>query len=639
MPKVYLHTVPRQEALMTLLKNIAWQPGKEHVSVWDALERVTAEPILAKISLPLSPVSAMDGIAVKASTTYGASDRTPLTLQVGQYTVVDTGDPLPYETDAVIKVEDLQPLEEEGTFSIMAPAAPGQYVRPVGEDVVAGEMLVPAWHKLAPPDLGALLAGGYQEIAVVKKPKVAVLPTGDELLPPGQTPKRGEFVEFNGTVISAYLRQWGAEPILYPITKDKKEDLRQAVKKALAEADMVLINAGSSAGRDDYTAAIIGEFGEVLVHGVATRPGKPVILGTASGKPILGLPGYPVSAYLALDWFAKPLLDRYYRRGDNERPTLKVKLGKRVVSDLGSEEFVRLTIGCINGEYVANPLGRGAGMTMTMVQAHGLLVIPAHSLGYEQGEEVEVELYQNANTLQHNLLATGSHDLALDFLATAIKEYDPRLNLASSHVGSMGGILAIRRNEAHIAGVHLLDVTTGEYNNPFIAKYFPEDDVVLVHLAWRTQGFMVAPGNPLGIHTIKDLVVKQASYINRQKGAGTRLLFDWLLTQENLTASDIYGYEREEYTHLNVAAAIAAGTADVGLGIDSAAKAYHLDFIPVGRERYDLLMRRSFYQSEAGQILLKTILDENYAQLVESMGGYDMSERGKILYPEAELGK
>ncbi|MEA4821916.1 MAG: molybdopterin biosynthesis protein, partial [Erysipelotrichales bacterium] len=491
--------------------------------------------------------------------------------------------------------------------------------------------------RLAPPDLGALLAGGYEEIAVVKKPKVAVLPTGDELLPPGALPQRGQLVEFNGTVIAAYITEWGGEPILYPITKDVKEDLRRAVQKALAEADIVLINAGSSAGRDDYTAAIIAEFGQVLVHGVATRPGKPVILGIAEGKPVLGLPGYPVSAYLALDWFGKPLLNQYYRRGDLSRPTLHVKLGKRVVSDLGSEEFIRLTIGYVDGEYIANPLGRGAGMTMTMVQAHGLLVIPANSLGYEQGEVVEVELYQPANTLKHNLLATGSHDLALDFLATAIKEYDPRLSLASAHVGSMGGIMAIRKNEAHIAGVHLLDVKTGQYNNAFIDKYFPDEDVVLVHLAWRIQGFMVAPGNPLDIHTVADLVNQKVSYVNRQKGAGTRLLFDWLLSRGGIAPEAVYGYNREEYTHLNVAAAIAAGSADAGLGIDSAAKAYRLDFIPVGRERYDLLMRRSFLESEAGQVLLKTIRDEKYARQVESMGGYDMAERGKIVYEKKRV--
>jgi len=637
MPKIYLHTEPRAEALQKLLSRVNFEPQSEMLKVGNALNRVTAAPVLAKTSLPLYPVSAMDGIAVKAADTYGACDREPLTLSPQQYVVVDTGDPLPYECDAVIKVEDLQRVGESDSFSIMAPVPPGQYVRPVGEDVVAGEMLVPAWHRLAPPDLGALLAGGYEEISVVKKPKVAILPTGDELLPPGAVPQRGQLVEFNGTVIAAYITEWGGEAILYPITKDIKEDLRRAVKKALTEADIVLINAGSSAGRDDYTAAIIEEFGEVLVHGVATRPGKPVILGVAENKPILGLPGYPVSAYLSLDWFGKPLLDRYYRRGNTERPTLRVKLGKRVISDLGSEEFIRLTIGYVDGEYIANPLGRGAGMTMTMVQAHGLLVIPANSLGYEQGEMITVELYQPANTLKHNLLATGSHDLALDFLATAIKEYDSRLSLASAHVGSMGGIMAIRKNEAHIAGVHLLDINTGEYNNSFIDKYFANEDVVLVHLAWRIQGFIVAPGNPLHIKTVKDLVQQKASYINRQKGAGTRLLFDWLLAKEEIAQEKIYGYNREEYTHLNVAAAIAAGSADAGLGIDSAAKAYGLDFVPVGRERYDLLMRRSFLESEAGQVLLKTIQDEKFASLVESMGGYDMAGRGKIVYDKKRI--
>lgn len=633
MAKIYLDTTDRKEALAKFLQEVQPFNRFETIKVADALHRVTAKPIMARLSLPMYPVSAMDGITIIANKSFAASDQNPLLLELDKdYVVVDTGDPLPEGFDTVIKIEDLQ-IVDETKVSIMAPAAPGQYVRPVGEDVVAGDMIIPAWHKIMPPDLGAMLAAGYSEIEVLAKPKIAILPTGDEIIQLGENMSRGNIIEFNGTVISGYLREWGAEPVLYPITKDIKEDLRRVISEAVRDNDVVIINAGSSAGRDDYTAAIIAELGEVLIHGVATKPGKPTVLGKIQGKPVLGIPGYPVSAYLALDWFGKPLVEKMLYQGESLRPRLKVKLGKRITSSLGSEEFIRLTIGKINGEYIANPLGRGAGMTMTMVRAHGLLVIPANSLGYEQGNEVEVELYTTSERLNYNLLATGSHDLALDFLSTALKKYDPNLSLSSSHVGSMGGIMAIRRGEAHIAGIHLLDSATGEYNNSFVAKYFPENDVVLVHLAWRIQGLMVQKGNPLNIKDIKDVASKKASYINRQKGAGTRLLLDWLLQKNDLKAEEIYGYNREEYTHLNVAAAIEAGTADVGLGILSAAQAYGLDFIEVAKERYDLLMTRAFYESSEGKILLQAINDEVYSKEIEALGGYDMSERGKPVFP------
>ncbi len=631
MAKVYLNTIPREEALQRLLQQIEPPYRRETIPVSDALDRVTASPIMAQISLPMCPVSAMDGIAVVAKNTFTAHDQQPLILKNHQdYEVVDTGDPLPHPYDAVIKVEDLQIIDQD-TVSIIVPVAPGNFVRPVGEDVVAGDMIIPAWHRLTPPDLGAILAGGMKEVDVLCRPKVAILPTGDEIVAPGQALTRGNIIEFNGTVLSNYIRDWGGDPILYPITKDQKEALRAVVSDAVEKADIVVINAGSSAGRDDYTSAIIEELGEVFVHGVATRPGKPCILGKIKGKPVLGIPGYPVSAYLALDWFGRPLVDLFNRQGQRFRPRLKVKLGRRIASSLGSEEFIRLTIGKIDGGYIANPLGRGAGMTMTMVRANGLLVVPANSLGYEQGEMVEAELYTTEEKLRYNLLATGSHDLALDFLSTTLKEYDLNLGISSAHVGSMGGIMAIRQKEAHLAGVHLLDTATGQYNKSFINQYFPKKDVVLVHLAWRKQGLMVAKGNPLDIQTVADIAAQKASYLNRQRGAGTRLLFDYLLEQAGLQPEDIYGYGREEYSHLNVAAAIEAGTADVGLGILSAAQAYALDFIPVSDEEYDLLMTKEFYQSEMGQTVVKAIQNPKFRQQIEDLGGYDLQASGKLI--------
>lgn len=634
MRKVYLNQLPRRQALTIFLDRTTLPRREELVAVREALERVTARAVFAKRSMPAYHAVAMDGIAVKAKWTYGASDQQPLTLDLGDdYVPVDTGDPLPDGFDAVIKIEDIQPLSEQ-SLELIAPAAPWQYVRPVGEDVVAQEMIIPAFHQLQPPDLAALLAGGVTELAALAKPRVIIIPTGDELVSAQSQVRRGEIPEFNSAAIAAYLKQWGAVSEIWRIVPDNLASLTAELKKALTQADLVAVNAGSSAGSEDFTSQAVQSLGELLVHGVATRPGKPSILGSVAGKPVIGLPGYPVSAYLALEWFVRPLLYRYWGLPEPERPRVKAVTGRRIVSEPGIEEFVRVTVGYINGKYVANPLGRGAGITMSLVRAHGLLVVPACSLGLEQGDQVEVELYRTEAELRQTLVAVGSHDQALDLLGSYLKERDPGLTLSSAHVGSMGGITAIRAGQAHFAGIHLFEQTSAEYNIPFIKKLLPNQSVVLVNFAYRTQGWMLPAGNPLNLHNISDLLRDGVRYINRQRGAGTRLLFDYLLEQAGISPEQIYGYQREEYTHLNVATAVAAGTADLGLGVFSAAQAYELDFVPVAEERYDLLMSKDFYDSDSGKVLMSILTSPQYQQEVESLGGYSLREAGRVLYQQ-----
>jgi putative molybdopterin biosynthesis protein len=626
----YLSNIPRGEALKRFLDGVEIPRRTETIPTSGALGRVTAAPVFAGLSMPGYHAAAMDGIAVRAENTFGASDQTPLRLQPGEgFQTVDTGDPLPEGFDAVIKVEEIQPLPG-GEAEILAPATPWQHVRPVGEDVVAGELILSAYHTLRPQDLGALLAGGVLELKVLSRPKAAIIPTGSEVVPAGARRNRGDIPDFNSTVIAAYLQEWGAEPLLYPIVSDDPEKLLAAVTKALAESDLVIINAGSSAGREDFTSRVIGQLGEVLLHGVATRPGKPSILGQAAGKPVVGLPGYPVSAYMSLEWFVRPLLYRYRGQPLPEREQLEAVLGRRVVSEMGVEEHVRMAVGYVGERFIANPLTRGAGVTMSLVRADGLLVIPERSLGFEQGETVTLELYRPAAELRYNLLAAGSHDLIIDLLATTLKERDPRLALSSAHLGSMGGIFAVDKGQAHLAGVHLFDPESGEYNVPYIRRLANGQALRLVNLTYRMQGWIVPPGNPDRVEGVESLAQKQISFVNRQKGAGTRLLLDHLLKLAGRRPADLYGYEREEHTHLNVAAAVAAGTARAGLGILPAARAFSLDFIPVAEERYDLLMSETFYRSTAGQLLLGIITDKAFRDHVEALGGYSMREAGKV---------
>ncbi|MFC4769285.1 molybdopterin biosynthesis protein [Effusibacillus consociatus] len=630
--KIYLEDTPLKEARKKLLDAVEFQPRLERIPTVDALGRVTAEPIFAAVSMPNYHASAMDGIAVKASRTYSAHEKNPLQLKRGaDFQIIDTGDPIPDEFDAVIMIEHVHMIDDE-TCEILEPASPWQHIRQIGEDVVAGELIVPANHVLRPVDLGALLAGGVVEVSVIVRPKVAIIPTGTELVSPRNRIDRGEIPEFNGTVFAAYLQSWGADPVYKGIVEDDYQKIKNAVLEAVAACDIVLLNAGSSAGSEDFTVHVVQELGEVMTHGVATRPGKPVVIGKVNGKPVIGLPGYPVSAYLALEWFARPLVHEFLGISELERPKVKATLGRRVVSVMGAEEFVRMAIGAVAGKFIANPLTRAAGVTMSMVRADGLLRIPAASLGYEQGEQVEIELYRPLQQIEKTMVFAGSHDMTLDLLSAAIHKADPARFMSSAHVGSMGGILAIRKGEAHAAGVHLLDEQSGEYNITFAQKYLPDTPFVLVNLVHRQQGWIVPAGNPFHIQKINDLNRAGLTYINRQRGAGTRLLFDYLLKQAGMQPEDIYGYNREDFSHLSVAAAVAGGTADCGLGVLSAAQAFGLDFVPVAEERYDLLMTKEFYQSEAGQDLLSVMTSEEFRQQVEALGGYSCRDTGKVIF-------
>jgi len=633
MRKIYLEDTPLHEAQEKYIPMFDFEPRIERIPTTESLGRVTANAIFAKVSMPNFHASAMDGIAVKAEKTYSAHETNPLRLKLhADYEVVDTGDPIPEPFDAVIMVEYLHQIDEE-TVEIIEPASPWKHIRQIGEDIVAGEMIIPNQHKIRPVDQGALLAGGILEVDVYAKPKVAVIPTGTELVKPTTDLKSGDIIEFNGTVFSSYVKEWGGEPVYKGIIIDDFQLIKQAVEEALEEADIVLMNAGSSAGREDFTSGVIEEVGEVIIHGVATRPGKPVVLGKGkNGKPIIGVPGYPVSAYLAMDWFVKPLMHQFQGLAEPNRRKLKVKLGRRMVSKMGAEDFIRLTIGKVNGQYVANPLTRSAGVTMSLVRADGLLRIPIQSQGYEQGDEVEVELYQPLDKIDRTIAFSGSHDLTLDIIQSTIKKLDPTYSITSSHIGSLAGILAIRKGESHVAGTHLLDENTGEYNISYAQQYLKGIPFVLINLVYREQGWIVQKGNPQGIETIEDITKKDVNYINRQRGAGTRILLDYLIKQAGISPNDIYGYTREDFSHLSVGAAIKGGNADVGLGIYSAAKVLELDFVPVSEERYDLIMTKEFFESEAGQVLLKVITSDAFKSEVEAIGGYSCRDTGKILF-------
>ena len=606
------------------------QTEPEAIPLDQAHGRITAEPVWAERSSPHYDAAAMDGVAVRAAVTVGATETSPLQLTIGHEAVwVDTGDPMPVGTDAVIMVEDVQE-SDDSTIEIYAPVSPYQHVRALGEDIAAAELVLPQSHRLRPQDLAACAAAGLTEVKVRRSPRVAIIPTGSELTPIGRTPKPGEIIEFNSLMLAAMVEEWGGAAVRHEPVRDDFDLLAEAVSSAVAESDIVVVNAGSSAGTEDYTAKVVSHLGDLVVHGVAIKPGHPLVLGVVESKPVLGIPGYPVSAAITCEKFLRPLVERMLGIVGIPRERTRAIMSRKVHSSLGEDEYLRVRIGRVGERTIAAPIQRGAGVVMSLVRADGIVTIPRFREGVDAGDTVDVELLRPLETLDTTVVAIGSHDVTIDLIASELRRTDPRLTLASSNVGSLGGLLALRRGEAHMAGTHLLDEETGEYNVSFVRRYVPDENVVLVTLVHREQGLIVPPGNPLSIESLDDLAREGVRFVNRQRGSGTRVLLDYLLGQRGIEPSEIGGYEREEFTHLAVAAAVAGGAADVGAGVLSAARALGMDFVPLSTERYDLAIPRRHYESPLVEPLLSLIRSDDFKRKVDALGGYDTASTGLV---------
>ena len=627
---IYLSNTPVEEALDTYLTALGALPMEsEHLPVPESLGRVTSEAVFARFNSPLCDSAAMDGIAVISAHTDGARETTPLTLFPGRdFAVVDTGDPVRPPYDAVIMAEELEP-REGGTVVIRAAAAPWQHLRPVGEDIVKGEMLLPGLHPIRPIDIGVLLSGGITSLEVLRRPRVTVIPTGTELVEPAAEPKEGDIIESNSRMFEALIRQEGGTPVRLSSVDDEYETIKRTIRSAAADSDMVLVIAGSSAGTEDYTVHVLRELGEVFIHGVAMKPGKPVILAAVSGKPVIGLPGYPVSAYLAYQSFVAPVLSRMTGKPSAAAETVEAVLTRRLVSSLKHREYVRVKLGAVGERLVASPLARGAGAAMSLVRSDGFCIIEQDSEGVEAGETVKIQLTRPRNEYAKTLMSIGSHDLVMDVIADLSPTLCPGYHLSSTHVGSMGGLMALKRGETHIAPIHLLDEGSGAYNIPVLKALFPGQEMALIKGVGRTQGIMVQKGNPLGIRNVEDL--PRTRFVNRQRGAGTRALLDYLLKRQGIDAWEITGYGREAATHMAVAAAVDSGSADAGLGVLSAARAMGLDFISVGQEDYDFALPAEFLGLDVVTAFIRVLKSKALHKKLESLGGYTYDRIGEII--------
>ena len=632
----FIHDRPAAEALAAWQEACAAAGCPQRVEAVplpldQAVGRVTAEPVWAARSSPPFDAAAMDGIAVRAADTVGASETAPVVLPRGSFEIVDTGDPVPGDFDAVVMREDVHEVGDG--VELRAAAAPYQHVRSIGEDVSAAELLLPAGHRLRPVDVAAAGASGATELVVRRRPVVTVIPTGDEIRPVGAELGTGELPDTNSLMIAAQAEAAGCEAHRFEVVSDEPSEIAAAVRAAAARSDLVVVIAGSSAGRDDHTAAVVAEVGTLAVHGVAVRPGHPVVLGVvrndALPTPVLGAPGYPVSAALTFDIFAAPLLARLEGAAPPEAPVATARLARKLASAMGMDDWVRVRLGRVAGRLVATPLPRGAGVLTSLVRADGLLVVPAELEGHHAGEDVAVRLLRGVGEIERTIVVTGSHDLVLDLAASQLRERDPLVTLASSNVGSLGGLTALRDGLCHVAGSHLLDPDTGEYTLPYLDRLLPDQDVAVVRLVHREQGLIVPEGNPENVTGIDYVARRGLRYVNRQRGAGTRVLLDHELAKRGISPEAIQGYEREEHTHLAIAAAVAAGRADCGLGVLAAARAFGLGFVPVAHEPYDLVVRADSIEDGLLAPLWALLESPEFRDEVTALGGYDTAEMGR----------
>jgi len=651
---VYLNKISLEEAKGKINKSvldrkILLNSKSELIPVEESLGRVTYEAIYARRSSLHYTASAMDGIAVHSKSTENASERNPVILtDKKDFLYVNTGNPIPEGFDSVIKIEDVVPVEQKGNsqpniqkegveqLKIFQSVYPGTNVRNIGEDIVTHQLILTANHKIRPVDIGALMAGGITEISIRKKPRVAIIPTGEELIGLDKEEiKTGDILDFNSRMLSNSVIQWGGEPVIFPVIRDIKDELEKTLLSAIKENDIVTVIAGTSAGSKDFTAKALSEIGEILFHGIAIMPGKPTLAGIVQNTPVIGLPGYPVSFLIAAWEFVLPLVYKNLALTPPKRTKVKALMARKVVSKLGNEEFLRAKLAKVDDKIMAYPLSRGAGVISSLVEADALIRIPSLSEGLGLKESTEAELLEENNSnLDNTIIIIGSHDLILDVLKNELQTNSPEFRLASFHTGSMGGLLALKQGVAHLATSHLLDVESGEYNFPYIKRILANHNLVVVNMAYRQQGFMVSKGNPKKIMKVSDLVQKDVRYINRQKGSGTRVLLDYLLGKESINPDEIQGYHQEEFTHLMVASAVANKRADVGLGIYSAAKAFQLDFVPLIKERYDLIIPEKYFHSKRIKKLLEIIKTNHFKEQATGLGGYDLSQCGRILSNE-----
>jgi molybdopterin molybdotransferase/putative molybdopterin biosynthesis protein len=611
----FLQVQTKEEAEAIFHRHLSLTPlGDELVALEDSLGRVLARDIVAAVDVPYFNRSNVDGFAVVAADTFGVDEESPAELsliaeqlppgvvpryevQPGMATIIATGAIIPKGANAVVMVEDTDC--RDGLVSVYHPVVPGEHISYAGQDIMQGETILRQGQVLSSRETGVLAALGCAEVWCYRKPRVAVISTGNELISPGQPMTEGKVYDSNARIISDAVRENGGEPLVMGICPDDAAALEDTLRRALNH-DLVILSGGTSKGAGDLSYRVIERLGPpgILVHGVALRPGKPLCLGVVGRTPVVILPGFPTSATVTFHEFVQPLLRTMAGLNPEERRTIPARTAVRFNSYKGQLEYVLVHVVRSQGGYTAYPIGKGSGSMTTFSQADGFLRIPTNQEMLARDEVVEVHLLSRDLRLA-DVTVIGSHCVGLDVLMTGLKQQGFQGKIIN--VGSTAGLQAARRGEADIAGIHLLDEQTGEYNRPFVKA---GDGLALVRGYVRRQGLIYRPGEdlpqPLTFEGLVEVAAREGKLvlINRNRGSGTRILFDMRLQSvaqslsrslDTLTES-LHGYDTEAKSHNAVAASIALHKADWGLAIDTVAQDYHLSFSFMQDEHYDFVI-------------------------------------------------
>ena len=624
--KVYFNKVEFSKAkniLKEVLKSkkILNNLGKEKIDIESSIDRITAEPVYAKSSVPPFSTAAMDGISVDYKSTLKALPKKPIILERGKdFEFVNTGYPLKEKFNAVIMIEDINILDEK-RVEIFKPVPFYNFVRNIGEDIAEGEMVVPSFFKINAEAVSLMYSAGIRELTVLKKPEILLIPTGDEILERGSELKENSIYETNSIFIKDYFQKWGFNIKVNPIVRDVVSELENVLINNLNNYDLIVFSAGTSSGSKDFIPSLIEKHGKIHFHGVNYIPGKPFCFGEIENKPVFCIPGYPGAAAGVLNEFIEDIA-YFFTLYDRTRENIKAYSSFKIFSKLGMKEYIKIKVGKIGEKYLFYPLKRGSSLLKPFVERDGTAVIEERVEGINKGDSVNIEILKKRELLEEQIIFIGSNDFLISELRDILRKYDYTKDIAIINSGSMGGLKAISEKVAHFSGIHLLDMEIGEYNKSFIKKYLKEGEYKYLPFVKREQGFITSKGNPKKIKNIEDLLRDDISFINRQRGAGTRLLLDYLLSRKGIETENIKGYSREVFTHLETGIFIKRREADVGMGIMPVSKILDLEFIPVAEEEYGFLFISEFTKEKNYEILIDLINSKEIKRRAEKLGGY-----------------
>ena len=631
----FLEVVSSEEAIVRFHRHLSLQPlGTEHVQLAQALDRVLAKAVIAEVDVPAFDRANVDGFAVRGADTAGTSEQRPRSLRLnpevltpgmvprctvapGTATLIATGGMVPRGADAVVMVEHTEPREVEGKtlIEIRRPAAPGQFIAFAGSDMARGEMALRAGQLLTSREIGMLAAVGSASVEVYRKPRVAIISTGDEIVAPGQPLPPGAVYDSNAAILSAAVEEAGGIPQLFGIGPDDEARLSQMIDESLASCDIVLMSGGTSKGAGDLCFRVVARFRDpgVVVHGVALKPGKPVCLAVTDGKPIVVLPGFPTSAIFTFHEFVAPVIRAFAGLPPQAVERVQAKLPLRVASERGRTEFMMVSLAPSekDGVLAAYPIAKGSGAVTAFSQADGFIVIDQQTESVSAGMAVEVQLI--GRTYLADLVVIGSHCVGLDVMVDRLHRDGMLVKVLN--VGSTGGLAAAKRGECDVAPIHLMDPETGEYNRPFLT---PELELVPGYR--RLQGIVFRKGDSRLAHRSAEEAVSVALadtdclMVNRNPGSGTRILIDRMLK-----GAKPAGYWSQPKSHNAVAVAVRQGRADWGVAIETVAQQYELGFIPLQDEHYDFAVPKDRLDRPAVQHFRALLGDASLQETLRSL--------------------